>query len=132
MNNENGEKTNENPKKRMILLDVETRLAHLDGKTFTLEELSKKRFDHNVVRFKAVGGNRIIVANKNSHPLNSTNSINVSSLFEIKRISKQVVKTTGFKIPEKIVWRVVSGIYPPLGIVYKGRILKVIDNKYGR
>ena len=112
--------------KGMILFDVETRLARFGGKTISLEELSKNRVGHRVV---TVGGNRIVVTNNRSHP---HNSINVSSFLEIKRISRQVVKETGIRIPAKIIGNVVYGIYPPLGIVHKDQIVKVIDNKYGR
>lgn len=112
--------------KGMILFDVETRLARFGGKTISLKELSKNSVGHRVVK---VGGNRIVVTNNRSHP---HNSINVSSFLEIKRISRQVVKETGIRIPEKIIGNVVYGIYPPLGIVHKNQIVKVINNKYGR
>lgn len=112
--------------KGMILFDVETRLARFGGKTITLEELSKNRVGHRVVK---VGGNRMVDPNNRTH---LRNSINVSSFLEIKKISRQVVKETGIKIPEKIIKNVIYGIYPPLGIVHKDQIVKVIDNKYGR
>lgn len=123
---ENGGKTDGKLKKGMILLDVETSLARFGSKTITLEELSKNRVGHRVVK---VGGNRMVDPNNRTH---LRNFINVSSFLEIKKISRQVVKETGIKIPEKIIKNVIYGIYPPLGIVHKDQIVKVIDNKYGR